>query len=180
MKYVALLRGINVGGNSIIKMSELKEAYEKAGMNNVKTYINSGNVIFESDEKNPSKLAKNLEIAVSQTFKIDSRTVVVSLPQLKKIKDDVPPEWKRGADLRCYVAFVVDPTTPDDVMDVMKEIKIREGIDSVKKGPGVVYMSTRLSGITKTRFTKLAGTKVYKFITIRNYTTAQKLLELML
>lgn len=62
MKYVAFLRGINVGGNSIVKMLELKEAFIKSGFINVLTYINSGNVIFESDEKDIERIEKKLKI----------------------------------------------------------------------------------------------------------------------
>jgi uncharacterized protein (DUF1697 family) len=61
----------------------------------------------------------------------------------------------------------------------LKEITLNEGVDFIAVGIGVLYMSTKLSGITKSRFSKLAGKKIYKDITIRNYNTTQKLLELM-
>ena len=62
MKYVALLRGINVGGNNRVPMAELKLCFEKMGFNNVVTYINSGNVIFES---NQTDLVRIVEICES-------------------------------------------------------------------------------------------------------------------
>ena len=78
-------------------------------------------------------------------------------------------------DLRCYIAFVREPITSNDVL---KEIETKESVDFVKAGQAVVYMSTKLAGLTKSRFTKLAGKKISKDITIRNYTTVQKLLAL--
>lgn len=67
MIYIALLRGINVGGNNKVAMLELRSVFEQAGMKNVTTYINSGNVIFES-ELSKNKLASMLELAIEQKF----------------------------------------------------------------------------------------------------------------
>ncbi len=175
-KYVALLRGINVGGNNIIKMAELKIAFEKNSFTNVKTYINSGNVIFESAEKDIAKITQNIEKDIAKTFKQNLQVVVISQKQLETVISEIPTEWKKGHDLRCYIAFIKEPFTP---ADFIKEVKLKENVDSVKTGKKVVYMSTKLEGLTKSGFTKLAGTKIYKNITIRNLNTSQKLLALM-
>ena len=176
MKYLALLRGINVGGNNVIKMAELRNAFERSGFTNVATYITSGNVIFESAETKAGMLTDVLEQALSQTFHFDARLVVKSHDQLKDIVSQVPSEWKHQHDLRCYIAFIKEPTTTQQVLN---EIEIKEGIDFVQAGQHVVYLSTRLSGLTKSGFTKLVGKKIYKDMTIRNYSTTQKLLALM-
>lgn len=176
MKYVALLRGINVGGNAMIKMVDLASAFEKSGYKNVKTYINSGNVIFESDKTNAQSIRNNLEEVLSVTFKLSLRIFVISHDQLKKVLEDVPSDWKKKNDIRCYIAFVLEPKTEKDVL---QEIELHEGLDFASSGPGVVYMTTLLSGLIKSKFSKLAGKKIYKDITIRNYTTCQKLLSLM-
>jgi uncharacterized protein (DUF1697 family) len=176
MKYVALLRGINVGGNSLVKMADLKVIFEECGLENVSTYINSGNVIFETEEKDLGKLTKKLEETISKTFGVNGRIVLVSLDQLKKVLQNVPAEWKTQNNLRCYLSFMIPPKRP---ADLVKEIKLKQDIDFVKEGPGVLYMSTLLSGITKSSFSNLAGKEIYKYITIRNYTTTQKLLKLM-
>ena len=176
MKYIALLRGINVGGNRIIKMAALKEAVEQCGFTNVITYIQSGNVVFDAGENKTATIATKLEDSLLNNFKYDSRIVIRTYEQFKKVIDEIPIEWKTHKDLRCYLAFVKEPVT---AQDVIREIELKEGIDSVKAGAGVVYMSTLLSGLTKSGFPKLIGTKVYQDITIRNYNTAQKLLALM-
>jgi len=176
MKYLALLRGINVGGNRIIKMVDLKVAFEKSGFTDVTTFIQSGNVVFSSDEKDTEKIARKLEDTVLQTFKINSRIVVKSYSQLKKVLEEVPSEWKKENDLRCYLAFIKEPVSASDVL---KEVALKEGVDSAKAGEGVLYMTTKMSGLTQSGFTKLATKKIYKDLTIRNYNTSQKLLALM-
>lgn len=176
MKYVALLRGINVGGNNIIKMSELKKTVESYGFSDVITYIQSGNVIFETPEMNIQKITKKLEIKLSENFGYSARVVVRSLPQLQEIVSEVPRDWKSRDDIRCYVAFVKEPTTSDEIVS---EIVLKKDIDFIKAGQGVVYMTTLLSGITKSGFSKLAGKKIYKNLTIRNYNTTKRLVELM-
>lgn len=176
MKYVALLRGINVGGNTMIKMSDLKLAFEKSGFTNVMTYINSGNVIFESTEKNKEKLVEILETMLLQTFHSPIRVVVLSDKELAAVAAQIPETWKKENDLRCYIAFVKPPVT---TKEIIKEIVPKEGIDFVDEGPGAVYLSTKLSGLTKSSFTKLASKKIYQDITIRNLNTTQKLLSLM-
>lgn len=176
MKYIALLRGINVGGNSLIKMADLKIAVEKCGYQNVATYIQSGNVIFETNEGNSQRISKNLELALSKAFHIPLRVVVQSHKEFEQVISSVPDEWKKPNDIRCYIAFVREPVT---VKEVIQEIKPKETVDRMSAGPGVVYLTTEMSGLTRSGFTKLVGTKIYKDITIRNYTTTKKLFELM-
>jgi uncharacterized protein (DUF1697 family) len=176
MKYVALLRGINVGGNSIIKMTDLKEAVEKCGFTGVITFIQSGNVIFESDEINNDQIVARLADCLLKYFKYDSSLVVRSLEQFTKIVSEIPTDWEKSDDLRRYLAFIAGPLT---AQDVIREISLKEGIDSLKLGTGVLYMSTKLRGLSRSGFTKLINTKVYRYITIRNFNTVQKLLAIM-
>ena len=176
MKYIALLRGINVGGNAIIKMTDLKKEVEDSGFTHVSTYIQSGNIVFESDQKEIDKITTRLAEALLKKFQFNSGIVVKTHEQLKKIISEVPADWKKRDDLRCYLAFIREPVS---AQDVMREIKLKEGVDFAKAGDGVVYLSTLLSGLTKSGFTKLVGTKIYKDITIRNYNTAQKLFAMM-
>ena len=176
MKYLALLRGINVGGNAIIKMDQLQKIFVKNGFTNVRTYIQSGNVIFESDSKDKQKLTSEIESFLLNAFKINIRIVIVSDKELEKVLDHVPHEWKKTDELRCYLAFVKEPTTTSEVL---KEITLNEGIDFIQTGERVLYMSTKLSGITNSSFSKLSGKKIYQEITIRNYNTIQKLRDLM-
>jgi uncharacterized protein (DUF1697 family) len=176
MKYFALMRGINVGGNNIIKMADLKKTVAESGFTSVSTYIQSGNIIFKSEENDIDKITKKLEEALFKVFGFNSGIIVKTLEQLNKIISEVPDDWKKRHDLRCYIAFIRKPVSEQDVM---RDIKLKDGVDFVKAGDKVLYMSTLLEGLTKSGFTKLVGTKIYKDITIRNYNTTQKILALM-
>jgi uncharacterized protein (DUF1697 family) len=176
MEYLALLRGINVGGKAVIKMTVLKKTAEECGFTQVRTYIQSGNVIFESDAKNADKLSAKLEEALKQKFGIDSPIIMKTRQQMEAILAEAPPEWKEGRDLKCYVAFVLKPVS---VQEVLREVELKEGADFVKTGYGVLYFSTLLSGITRSGFSKLSGKKIYQALTIRNFNTVQKLFEMM-
>ncbi len=176
MKYVALLRGINVGGNSLIKMTELKTIFETCGLSNVTTYINSGNVIFETKEQNQKKLSEKLEKLVAEKCNVHSRILIKSTEEIRKVIKGIPKEWLTKKDLRCYIAFLFDSLT---TVDAVKEIDLKEGVDSLQVGPEVLYMTTLMSQLTKSKFNRLARKKIYKEMTIRNLNTTKKVLALM-
>ncbi|HEU0252377.1 MAG TPA: DUF1697 domain-containing protein, partial [Pyrinomonadaceae bacterium] len=74
--FVALLRGVNVGGNNMISMKSLKESFEKLGFTQVATYINSGNIIFKSRETDARKLEKKIEQMLLKEYALDSKVVL--------------------------------------------------------------------------------------------------------
>ena len=131
MKYIALLRGINVGGNNIIKMRALKECFEKMGYTNVVTFIQSGNVIFEAKNENKKEISTHIESVLSKTFNYESLIVLISHLEFKKIVADVPKEWNARDDIRCYIGFLKEPLTAEKAA---QEIKINEEVDSLKVG----------------------------------------------
>jgi len=176
MKYVALLRGINVGGRNIIKMATLKVCLDRHGFRNVTTFIQSGNVIFESDERNVGRLTTQIEGLLSKMFDYDSRVVLRSHAQLKAVVAGAPAAWKTRTDLRCNIAFLRAPVT---ARHALAQVDVEPHVDSIKEGKGVLYLSTLLSGLKKSRFTKVIGKSVYQHMTIRNYNTCQRLLGLM-
>ncbi len=161
MKYIAFLRGINVGGKNLIKMSDLKKTFEALGFKNVQTVIASGNVIFDGEKKNLIKIPYN--------------AVIISEKELQKVIDNAPKSWQRK-DLRKYVAFVKPPLSANDIA---KEIEINSKVDSVDFGDGVIYMSTALNGLMKSGFKKLITKKIYKEITMRNFNTVEKISKLI-
>lgn len=174
MKYVVFLRGVNVGGKNAISMAEIKLVLEKTGFQKVTTYINSGNILLESDEDDESILIGKIEkILKNNFFTID--IVIVSHKNLKHVVKHKPSSWNND-DVRKYVAFIKSPTTP---RDVLKEAVVKDGVDFLDVGRQVVYMTTKLSGLTKSGLNKLASKPVYKRMTIRNYNTVEKILALM-
>lgn len=175
LTFVALIRGINVGGNGIIRMVDLRDAMGKCGFENVRTYIQSGNVIFESTGSTRIISAK-LEQCIAESFGIDTRVIVKTGDEFADIIGRVPKEWKKGDGLRRYLAFVDGKKI---AMEVLRESEPREGVDTIAMGDGVLYLTTTLAGITKSGFTKLIGKPVYKKLTIRNYSTSLKILGLI-
>ena len=176
-KYLALLRGINVGGNNIIKMASLRETFETMRFAAVKTYIQSGNVIFCADEKDKAKLTRTIEKKLSTTYHYDARVVILTCAELKKIVTAIPAGFGEDAETYRYdVWFIKEPATADDVMNV---VKIREEVDWVYKGKQAVYTRRLISQAAKSHLTKIIQEPVYQNLTIRNWNTAKKLFELI-
>ena len=87
--YIALLRGINVGGKNVIKMSELKEAFESIGLCDVKTYIQSGNVLFKSNESEEA-LCDRMEAAIKEVFNISTNIILRTSKELDQTIRNIP------------------------------------------------------------------------------------------
>ena len=177
IRYLALLRGINVGGKNIIKMAELKACFEEMGFSNVETYIQSGNVVFRSAEKDKAKLTARIEKELSTRFNYEARLVTVSQKQLAQVIAEAPRGFGREmAKYRYDVIFVKEPMTPKEAL---KSVSTKEGVDTAHAGKHVLYFSRLIARITQTHLTKIIGTPVYQSMTIRNWNTTTKLLALM-
>ncbi len=178
MKYVVLLRGINVGGKNKVPMAALRECLEERGFSNVSTYIASGNVILESDKKE-GEVKAHIEEALPKCFKLDSeiiKVLVLSQDQIKKVIDNKPKGFGERPDkYHSDVIFLMDV----DVVEAMMVFSPKEGVDTIWQGEAVVY-SQRLSAMrTKSRLNRIVGTPAYKNMTIRTYDTVTKLMELL-
>lgn len=177
MKYVALLRGINVGGNNSIKMPVLKTYFEKAGFKNIQTYIQSGNVIFESTETDFHSLTGKIEKTLSRELGYPMRIVLVSQRQLKQIIKNIPKGFGAKPDQYRYdVIFLIPPMTS---AKAIKEMPIKEGVDEMWAGKGVVYFSRLIKKATQSKLSRIVGTPIYKNMSIRNWNTTSKLLSLI-
>jgi uncharacterized protein (DUF1697 family) len=103
MKYVAFLRAINVGGNAVIKMADLKKRFEAAGLENVQTYIQSGNVIFESDQ-DPDALEKQIEHLLEKAAAYKIHAFVRTMREVQSIAKKSP--FSAKDDEMAYVTFL--------------------------------------------------------------------------
>ena len=176
-QYVALLRGINVGGKNLIKMTDLKTCFESLGFKDVRTYIQSGNVLFRAAGSDQANLTKRIENAISKSFNYESRVVVRSQKQMKAIVAKAPKGF--GSDQTTYrydVIFLKDPLT---AAKAMKSVWTKEGVDEAHAGKGVLYFSRLISKATQSHLTRIIGMPVYQSMTIRNWNTTTKLLNLM-
>ena len=127
-KYVALLRGINVKGKNLIKMTELREAFESLGLTNVETYIQSGNVVFTTDIKSEEKLETLISNKIDSEFNIATAVWVRDYTYLQEILEN-NPFLKRGEDEKTlYVTFVREHLS-EEFHDLMKGKFVDEDYD---------------------------------------------------
>lgn len=176
-RYIALLRGINVGGKNKISMPALKIAFEEVGFLNVITYINSGNVIFSSDINNESELKKISEFAIANTFKLNISVTVVSAKKLSDTLNNSPDWWDTdNKDIYDNAIFVISPTSVEEVYAAVGNPKLE--YERVSHYGNVIFWSASLKNFSKTRWSKIASSSVNSKVTIRNANTSKKLLKL--
>ncbi len=172
--YIALLRGINVGGNNIIKMIDLKACFENMGFTDVMTYIQSGNVIFTVADRDQEKLTNIIEKALSKKFNNKIRVVVVSYTQLKEAVEHAPRGFGHDpATYRYDVIFLKKPLTASEAIE---SVSIKQGVDQVYAGREVLYFSRLIEKATQSRLSKVITLPIYQNMTIRNWNTTTKLL----
>jgi len=176
-KYIALLRGINVGGNNIIKMTDLKSCFEAMGFTGVSTYIQSGNVSFFSGERDKAKLTGKIEKELSERFTYSSLIVLKTYVELEAIVAGAPAGFGTShGEYKYDVMFLREGLSASDLRT---QIPLEEGVDQVWAGNGVIYSQRLSSQRTKSRLNKIMETPLYKSMTIRNWNTTTKLLEIL-
>jgi len=175
-KYIALLRGINVGGNNTIKMADLKRAFENKEFQNVTTYINSGNVIFDS-ELDETTLKNTCKKLITENFNLDIPTCVISDKELQDALDHAPNWWNNDPKSKHNTIFVIPPTTTKTICTKIGEVKPE--YEKIAYHGKVLFWSAPITTFSQTRLTKIVQNKTaYNAITIRNANTTLKLLEL--
>lgn len=172
MKYVAFLRGINVGGNNKVDMKGLKSVFEDAKMRNVATYINSGNVIFEYEDMSVLQIAKILSVFVNNAFGLNLDILVLPIAKFKNIASNLPDEWANNEQQKCDILFLWDTINSPQIVE---QLKPRADIDNVFYVDGAVIWSVDRKNIGRSSLLKIVGTDIYKQITIRNCNTVRKL-----
>ncbi len=177
-QYLALLRGINVGGENIIKMADLKACFEASKLENVATFIQSGNVLFETVETDSVKLVRKLEKAISKTFSpYKARIVLCSHARLKQIVRDAPKGFgSQPEEYRYDVIFLKEPLTASEAM---QSVKTKPGVDEAASGADVLYFSRLSARASQSHLTRIIALPIYQDMTIRNWNTTCKLLGLM-
>jgi uncharacterized protein (DUF1697 family) len=176
MRYVALLRGINVGGKTLVKMADLKTCIEGVGFDAVSTFIASGNVLFESGERDAAKLERKIERAIEQHFGLPVKVVVLDRAAYGRIVRAIPETWVGDAGVRANVAFVRRGT---DAKKVVRELEPDPAVEEVKAVNGAILWATKRDALNQSVMRKLIGGAAYKELTVRNLNTTLKLQELI-
>lgn len=175
MIYLALLRGINVGGKNKVEMARLRTVFESLGFSRVRTYINSGNAIFV-DDRDASRLRTLIEEAIAEEFGFQVRVVLRDLDSVVNVAESIPATWKDDATMRCYVMFLWEEADKPTVLD---RLAIKQDIDDVKYVPGAVIWRVDRDKLTSSGMAKLTSDKLYQAMTIRNCNTVRKLADMM-
>ena len=172
--YLALLRGVNVGGNGIIGMPTLREALTDSGFSDVCTYIQSGNILFTSTNIDREQLTRAIQKCIKSTFNLDVGVVLFTKEEWRQIISDAPAWWGNDTEWKHNLLILLPPTTVTETIDAIGTLK--PDIEAIQPGKGVVYQSMSFKLFGRTTTGKLASNPIYKMMTIRNYNTATKLL----
>jgi len=176
--FVALLRGINVGGNNLIAMSDVAVCFRDAGYSAVRTHGQSGNVLFDADADDAGgpALETAIERALQDRFGIPVLVVVRSHEHLAATVAAAPAE--HGSDgLRSDVFFLKHPLTADAAFAELPEL--REGVDSMAVGPGALYFSRVKARATQTRVQRVFAMPMFQQMTVRTWGVTTRLVELL-
>ena len=174
--YVALLRGVNVGGNNMISMAALKESFTGLGFERVQSYINSGNLIFATKEGDARKLEKKIEQMLVRDYELGSKVVVRSLPEMEQLVESLPSSWNDDGESRYNVMFLRHTI---DSEGILTEVACNDEVEEISYRPGTLLWSAQVSGISRSKMAKLSSKKMFQEMTVRNLNTTKKLCALM-
>ena len=175
--FVALLRGVNVGGKNMISMSALKTSFEKLGFKDVSTYINSGNILFKSKGLDARKLEKKIEQMLSKEYKLGSNVVVKSYAEIEKLVSSLPKNWNGDKAYRFNVMFLRHTVDSQDMLTGLEPNKDIEEVVVYRQG--ALLWSSLLCELNQTTMAKVSNKKAFQEVTVRNLNTTLKLYELM-
>lgn len=174
--YVALLRGVNVGGHNMISMAALKTGFEELGFESVASYINSGNVLFKAGERDPRKLERKIEAMIARTHQVACKVVVRSLEEMAQLVNTLPRSWNGDSEVRYNVIFLRHSI---DSEEVLGHLNPNPDLEEVVYRPGTLLWSAPVQHITRTTMVKLSSKKIFQDMTVRNLNTTKKLHALM-
>ena len=177
-KYIALLRGINVGGKNKVSMPILKNAFIENGFSDVTTYINTGNVLFSSKSKDREELQTACRRIIMEKFGLDIAVMVISAQELSDALSHAPKWWDLDIDSKHNAFFVIPPATPPLLIEAVGDENPEYAL--VSHYGQIIFWSAPIQTFTRTKWSKAVSSKAYSNITIRNSNTTKKLLELAL
>lgn len=177
-RYIAFLRGINISGKNKVPMVELKKEFEKFEFGEVKTYLNSGNVIFSSDKDNIGEFTKQIEIMIKKQFALDIPVFVISKEKLEDILHNAP-DWWGNANKEIYdnLIFIMPSATFAEVYREIGEPK--EELEKIKDYKEAIFWSFSRKDYQKTNWwSKTASANIGTKLTIRTANTVRKIVKM--
>ncbi len=177
-RYIALLRGINISGKNKISMTELKIGFEELGFVDIRTYLNSGNVIFSSTIDDESILSNNLRIMIKDRFNLDIPLFIILKEKLEEILNNAPKWWgEENEEIYDNLIFIMSPLSYEEFYDKMGNPKIE--YEKVQNYKNVIFWSFSRKNYQKTNWwSKTASSDVSNKITIRTANTVKKIVSM--
>ncbi len=176
-RYVALLRGINVGGKNPIKMADLTSCFEEHGFEGVATYIQTGNVVFTARDSSASELTDRIERMLAARFGYEASVVLRSRTQMRVIVQR-PPEGF-GADPARYRYDVIFLKSPLTASTALRSVLTKEGVDRAWAGTGVLYFSRLTHLAAQSLLSRIVSLPIYRSMTIRNWNTTTRIAQML-
>jgi uncharacterized protein (DUF1697 family) len=173
--YISFLRGINVGGHAKIKMKELSELYESFGFKNVKTYVQSGNVVFDSAGES-DKISKKIETGIQKQFGLDVKVMVRTPEEIKRIIKNNPFLKRKAIDIvRLHVIFLSEKPEPALIKDL--KVNKKESEEFIISGSEIYLYFPEGMGTAKLQ-PGILEKKLNVAATARNWNTVNALAEM--
>jgi uncharacterized protein (DUF1697 family) len=174
VKYVALLRGINVGKSARVPMKTLKVLLEELGLSDVATYLNSGNAVFSSS-LSALELTRLLDDELERAFGEKIPTLVKTSAEMTAIAESIPSAWGNGEGEQTYVAYLFSDV---DRPGIVSELPVKMEFLTIYYTPGAVVWNIKRENYNRSHITRIAGHSSYGRMTTRNVNTARKLAAL--
>ncbi len=175
-RYIAFLRGINISGKNKVSMAALKKEFDELGFKEVKTYLNSGNVIFSSDKTDIRNFTSRMEAMLKNQFDLDIPVFVIAKKELEEILSNAPEWWgNENKDIYDNLIFIIPPAAFDEVFRELGEPK--EESEKIKNYKQAIFWSFSRKDYEKTNWwSKTASAGIGYKLTIRTASTVKKVM----
>jgi uncharacterized protein (DUF1697 family) len=174
VKYVALLRGVNVGKGARVPMKDLKALLEGLGLDDIVTYLNSGNAVFSST-MGALDLTRLVEDELERAFGERIPTLIRTSAEMIAIAESIPGEWESDESEQTYVAYLFSDV---DRPGLVSELPVRMEFLSIFYTPGAIVWNIKRENCNRSHITRIVGHSAYARMTTRNVNTARRLAAL--
>ena len=169
MTHIAILRGVNVGTARRVEMAKIRAMFEALGFSAVSTYLNSGNVLFESDKDCPT-LQAEIVAKFWQEFGFEIPTLVKTRQQMKEIVSVIPTHWQNDDTQKTDIAYLFDEI---DCESIIGELPIKREYLDIRYTKGALFWNVSRDNYNKSQLNKLISHKYYQLMTVRNINTGR-------
>lgn len=176
MRYLALLRGVNVGGKNSVSMAQIRRVFEDVGHTEVSTYINSGNVVFDASRSPAARLADELEAAIERELGLATRVLVLPRSSVVRIAAAIPHVWLEGDQSSCNVLYLLPERASPKTLEALD---LNPEHEDARYVSGAIISRVDRAHVGRSALHRLIGTDLYAAMTVRRGSTAKKLAELV-